>query len=169
MPNLGKLLRDLILIIECPHCFTVVVPTAQGECPACRNIVQDAPEADPSRTSLSVPHLANLPAICCDCGGNTNRYVKVSRKISRNTDGEDPSSALILLLGLLMGGWFSCLLALFRGDSSRIGDMVVVKMPQCDVCRAYGPPDPIRINSEELKMTFVVHKDFKAAVLKESE
>ena len=58
-------------------------------------------------------------------------------------------------------GWIVLPFAWMFGFGHRIGDVVVVRMPQCKSCASDGPPMPIRVNSEELRMTFVVHKEFK--------
>ncbi len=157
------------MIVECPHCYTNVLPSREGQCPACRNNVHDAPKADPSKTSLTVRHGAELPSFCCGCGCPTDRYVKVLRKISHKKAQQDTSLGLFLVLGLLFG-WIFWLIAWMRGDfRTRVGDVVVARMPQCKLCGANGAPDPIRVNAEELRMTFVVHRQFKEKVLEKAE
>lgn len=152
------------MISECPHCYTRVVPNSEGECPSCRNNVRDAESAGTLNTSLPVRHLADLPAVCCQCACATDRYVKITRQISREKEEEDSSAGI----ALMMGGWIFALVALLLGDfRSRSSDVVVVRMPQCDLCGANGSPDPIRVNSEELHMTFVVHKGFKRRLMKD--
>ncbi|MEO1998530.1 MAG: hypothetical protein ABGZ17_25075 [Planctomycetaceae bacterium] len=62
--------------------------------------------------------------------------------------------------------WMGWLIGLLRGDlQSRIGDVVVVQMPQCEICSQHGSPEPVHVNSHELRMTFIVNKDFKNGVL----
>ena len=156
-----------MIIVECPHCYTHVVPTSEGECPACRKNIHDVADTDPARTSISIPHSSQLPPNCCHCGRPTDRYVKVVRKISRKTERGDSTAGVFFLLGLFV----SCLLlpfALILGLRERSGDFVVVRIPQCEVRAKNGKPAPIRVNSEELKMTFVVHKDFKKQIAEQS-
>lgn len=148
------------MIIECPHCYSKVVPNPQGECPSCRKNTRDKNPQDVGRTSLTVAHAAALPKVCCRCAGETDAYVKITRKISRKKD-PDSSSEPLWLLGLFLS-WIFWLLALLRGDfRERFSDVIVVHMPHCPRCQAEQPLEPIRINSEELQMTFVVHQDFK--------
>ena len=152
------------MIVDCPHCYTRVVPTSQGACPSCRQSVYEATDADHSKASISVAHLEPLPTMCCDCGCATDRTVKITRNISRKADLE-PSDDLLSYIGSLFS-WIGWLIALVRGDfRSRIGDQVVVQMPQCVICSESGIPDPIHVNAHELRMTFIVNQEFKSCVL----
>lgn len=155
------------MIVECPHCYTRVWPTPQGECPACRKSIHDATDTDPAKTSISVRDLSQLPPHCCDCGRSTDRYVKVVRRISRKTDVADSAAGLFSVLALLIS-WLFLPFALMSGLRERTADVVVVEMPQCEVCGESGKPAPIRVNSEELRMTFVVHKDFSKQIAEQS-
>ncbi len=149
------------MIVECPHCFTKVAPAADGICPACRENVHDKPSEGADQTSMAVRHLTDLPGICCGCGQSTDRYVKISRKISHQKE-QDSSIGALFILGLLFG-WLFWIIALFRGaKGNRVGDVVIVEMPQCPGCQANGKPEPIRVNAEELQMTFVVHRELQA-------
>ena len=57
------------MLTTCPHCFTRVIPKADGTCPACQRNVNDPRGADATRTSLRVSQGDVLPAVCCECGG----------------------------------------------------------------------------------------------------
>lgn len=150
------------MILECPHCFTTVMPNAAGECPSCRNDVRRAANSDSAKTSLTVGHLVSLPAICCDCGRETMRTVSIRRKISHRREyAPEPN---VFVIGLI-AGLAGLIVGLLRGGfSTRIGDTVIVRMPQCDRCRSNGSPAPTHVNAEELQMTFIVHRDLKQSV-----
>jgi hypothetical protein len=153
-------LTSTVMFVECPHCYMRVIPNSEGECPACRNNIHDTADTDPTKASISVRHLADLPPYCCDCGRQTDRFVKVIRKVSHKMDGPDASSAILLVLGMFVSCFFLPL-ALVLGLRERKGDVIVVRMPQCKSCAMNGTPVPIRVNSEQLQMTFVVNKDLK--------
>ena len=124
----------------------------------------DEPGAAPQQTSIRLSHNQQLPTVCSCCGTFTDRFVRVVREISRRK--EQDRSAELLLLGLF--SWTVVLLAWLRGDfRSRVKDTVRVEMPQCEFCGENGPPIPTTVNSEEYQMTFVVHRDFKACVLRD--
>ena len=163
MVMFGTLAEVAIVIVDCPHCYTRVVPTSQDTCPSCRQSVIEASETDPSKVSISVAHLQPLPDVCCTCGCGTDRIVKITRKISRKSDVE-PSDDLLTYIGSLFS-WMSLLFALIRGDfRSRVEDQVVVRMPQCEICFESGMPEPVYVNAHELRMTFIVNQEFKSRV-----
>ena len=147
-------------IVECPHCYTHVIPTSAGDCPACSTSMSKVAEADSDKTSFSIDHEAALQPYCCGCGTPTDRYVRVVQRISRERDSRDSSAQMLTVL-VLVGGWMVLPFAWLFGFRGRIGDTMVVRMPQCQACAADGTPVPLRVNSEELRMTFVVHKTFK--------
>ena len=155
------------MIVECPHCYTRVWPTPQGECPACRKSIHDATDADRAKTSVSIGHRSLLPPYCCDCGRPTDRYVRIVRRVSCKADVADSPAGLLSVLALLVSWWFLPL-AVMSGLRDRTGDVVIVEIPQCEVCGESGRPAPIRVNSEELRMTFVVHKDFSKQIAEQS-
>ncbi len=154
--------NTVISIVECPNCYTHVIPTSAGECPACRKDMTSAAGTESDKTSFSINHAAKLSPYCCGCGCHADRYVKVARHISRERDERDSSNDVLTVL-ILTVGWIVLPLVWMFGLRHRIGDVIVVRMPQCNVCASNGPPIPISVNSEELRMTFVVHKQFKEA------
>jgi len=74
---------------------------------------------------------------------------------------------LLSILALLVSWWFLPF-AVMCGLRDRTGDVVIVEIPQCEVCGDSGKPAPIRVNSEELRMTFVVHRDFSKQIAEQS-
>ena len=50
------------------------------------------------------------------------------------------------------------------GPRRRLSDTIVVRMPQCELCAPLGRPKPIRVNTEEYHVTFVVNKSFSERV-----
>ena len=120
-------------------------------------------DTDPTKTSVSIAHRSLVPRYCCDCGRPTDRYVKIVRRVSRGADVADSPAGMLSVLGLLVSWWFLPF-AVMCGLRDRTGDVVVVEIPQCGVCGDQGKPAPIRVNSEELRMTFVVHRDFRKQI-----
>ena len=149
------------MIKECPHCFMRVVATANGECPACRRDMGDTSGSDATKTSLSVALGAVLPPFCCDCANMTDRYVKVRAKIAGD-NGSGWATFFSVMISVITGVFVA-------GDDDnprrRSSDTLVIRVPQCKLCASQGHPRPIRVNSEELRMTLVVDKKFKEKVV----
>ncbi len=56
-----------VMIVECPHCHTRVLPKADNICPACRENILDTHDVDPNMVSLSVRESQDLPPYCYRC------------------------------------------------------------------------------------------------------
>jgi hypothetical protein len=149
-------------MIECPHCFTRVIPTSEGECPACRRNVRETGGTDPTKTTLSIADgAATLPRYCCDCGRSTERRLKVKCKIT--SDVESGWAAVLSTI-------FAALTGVFVGgieDDPHRRVTLVIRIPQCEMCASHGRPVPVRVNLEESRMTFVVHKEFESRVVEQ--
>jgi hypothetical protein len=148
---------------ECPHCYARVIAKADGECPACHRNIRDLTGTDPTRTQATLLHGAKLPPFCCDCGAPTDRYVKV--KSTMGGPGGSNQKALWGALAMLCSFSLGLLLmgALRREQlSKRPNDVAVIHMPQCEPCGSVRRPAPIRVDTEQLALTFVVHREFKA-------
>lgn len=144
--------------VECPHCHIGIFPMADGTCPSCRKNTRDLSGVDPDQVSLTVDNNEILPPFCYACGLPTERYVTVVQPIK----GDAPSqwgTAGNILFGLFTGFWRTR-----DAGTGRRDDVIRVKVPQCEVCAAQGKPEPISVNTEELRLTFVVHKKFRQAV-----
>ena len=157
------------MIVECPHCYTRVFPTSAGECPACRKNTNDTQDTEPDRTAVTIRHLTELNRFCCDCGYPTERRVTVTQQISHKTGPKDsdigPSGIAALIIGYAMMALTFPIVPflLFFGKSGkgRVSDVAIVRIPQCKTCAQHRKLEPIRVNSEELLLTFVVHKEFR--------
>lgn len=141
-----------MMLSECPHCYARVVPKADGRCPACQKDMRDLTGVDPTKASLRVAQGDVLPSICCDCGQATQRVVTVCRK---RTARDEPSTWVKILL-LITFNWGS-----MSGLSSR--DVVEVELPQCELCGSEGRPEPVYVDFDNVRMTFVVHKNLRDA------
>jgi hypothetical protein len=153
------------MLDECPHCFSRVIASSGGECPACRKNIRDTAGTDPARTSMSMLPGAQLPQFCCDCDRATDRYVEVKSTIG-GPGGRDWGPIWSILF--LPISWALSLVFALESRSQRLNrrsnDLAVVKIPQCESCAAERRPVPIRVDTEELRLTFVVHRDFKKRV-----
>ncbi len=149
----------MLSIVECPHCYTKVLPPLSGECPACGKNTNDITGTDPSRTSMSIGHGEVLPPYCCDCGNKTDRYVEVRGAVSQKDGGAESQSLIYFLLGWLFSSQFFVL-----STSNSSSDLVTVRVPQCLYCRKNGSPKPIAVNSEKLRLTILVNRSFKQLV-----
>jgi hypothetical protein len=126
-------------IIECPHCHVKVLPMANNICPACRNDISDTSDTDPDQVSLTIHESEKLPSFCYSCNLYTERIVRVS--------GDKESD-------------LQSLLPRKEVDTSN----VIIFLPQCDKCSEEGAPEPLDVDYEYQKMTFVVHKGFRERV-----
>jgi hypothetical protein len=88
------------MLIDCPHCYTRVVPKVDGTCPACQKDTNDLAGADLSRTSIRVGQGDVLPSVCCDCGYQTQRRVRVYRN-NQGDKGELRTGIGALILAAL--------------------------------------------------------------------
>ena len=147
-----------IMLIDCPHCYTRIVPMSDGCCPACRKNTRETTGADLSRTSIRVSQGDVLPPVCCDCGLVTSRVVSVYRK--NTPSGEPPTSfgaAIFALFSLPLGLWL-----MLRGMANTT--VAQTQMPQCDTCGTWGPPEPRYVDFGNATMTFIVHSNLKDAM-----
>jgi len=149
-------------IIECPHCYTRVAARSDDSCPACQQNTIETSGADRSKTQTSVPVQSALPPVCCQCGVSTHRYVEVSATVAGNAPSPLARFVTFLLMVSIVGFF------LFEKESrgfQRRRDRLRVRMPQCDVCAQNGPPVLEYVDSENYRMTFVVDRAFKDAIV----
>lgn len=140
-----------MLLVECPHCHTQVLPTSDNLCPACRHSLADLEDVNMNEVALVIHEGQELPCYCITCNRWTNRYVKV------NSDQEK-------LLDSLLGGLF--FLNVKPDHSPETGTTrVYVELPQCEDCAEAGNPKPIEVDYENQNMTFLVHTGFHDRVV----
>ena len=131
-------------VIECPHCHVKVLPTANDICPACRKDISDTQGVDPNQVSLTLHESEELPSFCYSCNLYTERTVRISG------DGETGLPSLFPKPEV---------------DTSN----VIIYLPQCEVCGERNDPEPLDVDYEYQKMTFVVHKGFRERVFQVRE
>ena len=151
-------------IVECPHCYTRVLPNRAGTCPSCARDVNDTHGADPTRTSLSIETNTLLPAVCSQCAAPTDRTVLIVSSQRTSADAPEESSSL---------RWnvFALLLSRLR-PSAAMSDRpeVSLHVPQCPRCAELrGRVKPRAISYERASMVLEVHRDFRSAVEAELE
>lgn len=145
------------MVVDCPHCFTKVIPKPDGTCPACQRNTQDG-HARPDHSAVRVAHNAELPPLCCGCGQATDQYHTITNHSSEGrAEGSGVLAFLVALLSLPMA-----LFLLLRGIQET--SVVQVKLPICPHCRQFGLPKPQYVDFKNARMTFVVHKRLKAAL-----
>jgi hypothetical protein len=150
---------ETAMLTECPHCWNLVYPTADGECPACRLNMREAGGQDHDLETLIVGEHSRIPDVCCDCGLPTRRTTCIKRwKPPENAPQVDG----FLFLVVLLFGWLgSALATLHRISGGRFsGETVAVRMAQCHECAAAGAPEPLRVDHEHFTMRFLVHHEF---------
>jgi hypothetical protein len=125
-------------IIECPHCHVKVLPMQNNICPSCRRDISDTRDTDPDQVSLTILESEDLPSFCYSCNLFTERTVRISG------DGDSR-------------------LSLFPRNEVDTSN-VIIFLPQCESCSDKGMPEPLDVDYEYQKMTFVVHKGFRDRV-----
>jgi hypothetical protein len=145
------------MVIDCPHCFTKVIPKPDGSCPACQGNTRVS-RARPDYSACRVGHNAPLPPICCGCGQAADQYYAIT---SHSTEGRSEASGVTALL-LAMISLPMAIFMLLRGMQET--SVVQVKLPICPHCRQFGLPTPQYVDFKNARMTFVVHKRLKEAL-----
>jgi len=130
------------IFVECPHCYTKILPLADNTCPACQGDLSDLTGVDPNRVSLLIHESEELPSYCYSCNQYTEQQVRVS------------------------GDHESILSKFFIGNvSPEETTNVVIFLPQCELCSEIEDPEPIEVDYEQQTMTFVVHTGFRDHVI----
>jgi hypothetical protein len=131
------------LFVECPHCYTKVIPLANNICPACRSDISDLEGVDPNRFSFTIHEGEELPAYCFSCNRYTERIVRIS------------------------GDHESLLEKFFFGEPSpERTTNVIIYLPQCDQCAELEEPEPTEVDYDHQTMTFAVHFEFRERVIR---
>ena len=147
-------------LVDCPHCYTSVVPNDEGICPACRKNVHETSGTDLSRASISISMRDVLPDVCYHCGCPTEQSIYVIGKRSSDDDAPSPLVALLTTVA-------SFVLLPFTIIWNRTSETAEVSLhlPQCEACAASaGKPNPEFVNFQQDSMTFIVDKQFKQAL-----
>ena len=132
--------------IECPKCFTDVIPMANERCPACGELAASANQS--GRTKVTVREGGPEGAHCVACGCPTSHQIQIKRK-ARNSNF-DPNAGDRLATHPL-----AIVLNFFAG---KFHQTVAVRIPICGACKRNGPPEPKYIDFERRTMTFVAHR-----------
>jgi len=140
------------IIVECPHCFTMVLPKPGNICPACQSDIEDLTDIDQNFVSLVIQESEELPSNCHTCFAYTDRTVRVSG---------DKESALDNVVYFLFSG--------FRRLTAEDTSNVIIDIPQCDRCGEQNDPEPIKVDYANQTMTFVVQRMFRNRVLQMRE
>ena len=146
------------MFVECPHCYTSVLPLENNICPACRKDMSDTRSTDPRLASLLVHESSSLPPYCFSCNSPTKRYAMIKEEVT--IGGDSPMAKFIVVLIAII----SLRLWITRWNIEGKKSTVVVHIPQCEQCARSGKPKPDHVDFEEQSMTFIVHKGFRDRV-----
>lgn len=147
---------------ECPNCYSTVILTEDGICPACHKD-PNAATADRTKTRVTICEGEVLPALCFGCGNQT---------ASMSTIRRSTSSSILRVLKILVGVVIFPLKILVFGLSRGLSDdgntrcyqSLKVKVPVCLKCRGCDPPRIIATDFEEGMIAFVVPISVKAEI-----
>ncbi len=147
-------------MVECPHCYTRVLPSRSGQCPACGKNTKDAPLGSAlPRTKITIREGTRLPAICYNCGTPTNR-MKTIRQGWQGAGDSWIGRAVALIMLILAPFW---VLLWWLGRSPRPSSMRI-RLPECAACSRASTPNVEHTDFGAGEVTLVVHRDFRAAV-----
>ena len=150
--------------VECPTCYSRVILSDEGRCPACSRLPND-PLADPSRTKVIVWEGLDLPPLCLGCGAPTRSLMTL-----RRTSCSEAARYGRIILGTLalpfvipIGIIFPSvgfLSSLFLDPLLRQGvfSVVRVRISCCESCKARKLPKCDWIDFQEGTMALIVPK-----------
>ena len=146
--------------VECPHCYTRVLPSVRGQCPSCLKNVR----GQVSRfTAVDIEQDSKLPNHCCLCDANTERVVTVHANPQSLQKRVLAVALLVLILPFsLVMRPVGTLVALGSLVPSEGTGRFKVRLPQCRECAKQGVPRPRHVDFARRQMTFVVTKAFHA-------
>ena len=125
--------------IECPNCYARVILTEEKKCPAC-NKDPESPDADPTRSKITIWEGQLLPALCFVCGDQTDLTIIV-RKTSSTMASEIFQTVFniaIIPLKFLTFGVFGLLVnTTMRNRTFKTLKFII---PLCSKCRANQIP-----------------------------
>lgn len=130
--------KNVSIFVECPHCYTKILPLADNTCPACQGDLSHLVWVNPNKVSFLIYESEELPSYCYSCNQYTEQEVRVS------------------------GDQESILSRFLTGDiSPEETSNVIIFLPQCETCAEIEDPEPIEVDYELQTMTFVVHAGFR--------
>ena len=130
--------KNTPIFVECPHCYTKILPLADNTCPACQGDLSNLAGIDPNRVSFLIYESEKLPPYCYSCNQYTEQEVRVS--------GDQESILSRFLEGNVLPEQTS---------------NVIIFLPQCESCAEIEDPEPVEVDYELQTMTFVVHTGFR--------
>lgn len=130
--------KEASVFVECPHCYTKIMPLADNTCPACQGDLSNLVGVDPNKVSFLIHESEELPMYCYSCNQYTEQEVRIS------------------------GDQESILSKFLTGDiSPDQTSNVIIFLPQCESCAEIEDPEPVEVDYENQTMTFVVHTGFR--------
>jgi hypothetical protein len=147
---------------ECPNCYSTVILTEDGICPACHKN-PNAATADRTKTRVTICERQVLPDLCFGCGNQTT-----SMSIIRRSTTSTILRVLKIIVGVLIFPLKILLFGLRRGLSddhnTRCYQSLKVKVPICLKCHGCDQPRIIATNFEEGLIAFAVPISVKAEI-----
>jgi hypothetical protein len=150
-----------VMVVECPHCYTRVVPSPDGVCPACTKNVRELGAGNPDLTRMQISAQDRLPPNCYLCDSPTTDTVRIRRTVVK---GSGAPTVVRLFLAVVTPLW-----AVAFANSTRFRHSVKIRVPQCAACASRTRAEPAYVDFEQAKFTFVVHKAFRDRVQRMNE
>lgn len=142
------------MIIECPHCFTKVIPKIDDSCPSCRKNVNIRSSNSINYQLLNVSERNRFPDICFKCGMRTT--VRRTFRNSKTNWMTDFERVFYAFLSYLI--FRNVLLVSKSGTTYKTR----IDIPICNECYSKNKNiDPEYFNPEEGQISYIVHKKFK--------
>ena len=147
------------MLVECPHCYDLVLPSAENQCPACGGDVTETAGVDRTKTLACIRECDHLPDVCIYCGSSGAKPLRI--KVDADAgDGRAWKQALVFavqMVGAALGHVAHHLHAYGRSSAVRID----LDLPVSDACRPdHGKPKPKSVAWERHEIEFIVHRRF---------
>lgn len=130
-------------MITCPHCFRVVLPCADGECPSCGKNTGEG--GDTTKQVFAVSASDALPSLCCQCCAPATRSSRVHRQ--RTVGGES------FFAQVLVKAWFPAFFIVNKDEIAGREEAMAVELPLCEACEE---PEPVHVGFEHQTISFVL-------------
>ena len=146
-------------MLDCPHCYTKIIPMASGVCPSCSGDTKDRSGYDPDLTVVMIREKQDLPERCLICGQTSSKQHALTFQ-SEPDHLANTGQTLFGLLLLFVGG-----LGFVKTGGGHKHE-VTLHIPLCtmDACKSSERLQPRQLDAENFRAKFLAHRRFADAL-----
>ena len=145
------------MLEDCPHCYTRMIPMADGRCPSCQGDTDDCSSYDPDLAMVTVAQRQTLPNCCLVCGQTTDREVVLTLGSGSDVGTNIAISIAGIALSLLAGFGFA---KTGGGDKQHM----TIRVPVCPRCKGHPRLEPRHLDFQNYQAKFLAHRRFGEAI-----